>query len=320
MKQKRLIDTMGRLRFLSLVTLLLVLSRVDGLFFSPTHCNLNCKRGTCHRVAGDADTLSYAVQSGKLIQECVCEPGYGGLGCDIAVPECSSSDRGCNSRTLHCSTADSISRFASQMCRKTYTEYCTERYDPNAPLPFCTNGGKCKSGLIGAKIAPRNTTVNHDYENLGCACPPEFYGPHCEFLRHASADTYDESINPTEEQKGFRKPTLKELMIGLSVLVTFVFLAMCLHCRRRRKRNATLAPTENDLAQSLTGETATSNETPFKAQRVGVYDDSSTLTGLFRDENTSDEINDQLLLREVSIPRIDMSSNGRDSPTRFFLD
>jgi hypothetical protein len=82
------------------------------------------------------------------------------------------------------------------MCRRPYTEYCAkdlynakqEKQQP--PTTFCTNGGKCRGSILAAQLAPRNTTVNELYQNLGCICPPEFYGPHCEILRYTRSSSF----------------------------------------------------------------------------------------------------------------------------------
>jgi hypothetical protein len=104
-----------------------------------------------------------------------------------------------------CSVAEEVSRFAGLMCRNPYTEFCADKYDPKESTSFCTNGGKCKSSFISAQVAPGNTTINNEYRHLGCVCPKEFYGPHCELLKYdreqapdTGADTEAESETETD--------------------------------------------------------------------------------------------------------------------------
>jgi hypothetical protein len=98
--------------------------------------------------------------------------------------------------SCNCAVAELVSRFAARQCRIPYTEYCSDHYSPDEPLAFCTNGGKCKAGIIAAKISPGNTTLNSMYQNAGCVCPPEYYGPHCEFLHQQRS--VEVTIEPSE--------------------------------------------------------------------------------------------------------------------------
>jgi hypothetical protein len=91
------------------------------------------------------------------------------------------------------------------MCRNPYTEYCSGEYDPEGILTFCTNGGKCKSDFIAAKVAPGNLSVNQDYQHLGCVCNKAFYGPHCEFLRYDEESLSDQDAEHTEVESGAEK-------------------------------------------------------------------------------------------------------------------
>jgi hypothetical protein len=148
-------------------------------------CTLNCENeGYCEFVPGDQNVLKILVQSGQMIQRCVCPEGYTGMGCE---QKCEQDEAG----VYHCdcSIADSLSPTAARMCRHTYTEYCGVEYNPKRPLSFCTNGGKCKAGLIAARVAPGNTTFNAKYENAGCICPLEYYGPHCELMHNILTKT-----------------------------------------------------------------------------------------------------------------------------------
>ena len=169
-------------------------------------CSLNCENGGyCEYVTGSDAELQVKLQSGVLIMQCICPETYTGLGCEQERPVCDMNTLKCpngmpcdpdpsNATRYHCdcSMADAISHRASQFCRRTYTEYCFSsssnnqwKRDAAMGLAFCTNGGKCKADIIAAREAPWNTTANALYEQAGCNCPAEYYGPHCEFLHHA---------------------------------------------------------------------------------------------------------------------------------------
>lgn len=90
-------------------------------------CNLECANGGyCTFVADDdAVTLQREVQSGQLVQRCVCRPGFSGLGCEIEIPQCSFPERKCHNGApcvesangdwrCDCSLADRTSAFAGQ--------------------------------------------------------------------------------------------------------------------------------------------------------------------------------------------------------------
>jgi hypothetical protein len=167
-------------------------------------CSLNCENdGHCEFVNENGEELQMLVQSGRMIMQCICPIQYTGMGCEQDRPVCDISTLACpngspcevnatDPKTFQCdcSVADTISHTASRFCRQTYTEYCLSANDlssilvgnGNLEIAFCTNGGKCKADLIAAQVAPGNTTVNSLYEQEGCICPAEFYGPHCEFM------------------------------------------------------------------------------------------------------------------------------------------
>lgn len=197
-----------RLQISSIFFLLHLIVSVAG----EERCGLNCEHGECTLVSDKQDERAAMVQSGKMIEQCTCEDGYGGVACDILIQPCQSDGKCRNGRACQrdresgelscdCSDADGVSRFAGLMCRNPYTEYCADKYDPNESTSFCTNGGKCKSSFIGAQVAPGNTTINNAYSHLGCVCPKEFYGPHCEFLKY-NRETSSETNEDTKGTSG----------------------------------------------------------------------------------------------------------------------
>ncbi len=140
-------------------------------------CDLQCTNGGyCALIEGTSEALAHEVQSGHLIQKCVCRPGFTGVACEMVVEECSLPERTCLSSGApctqndlgewgcDCSLADSLSLFAGYQCRKPITEYCSGKYDPDAVLSFCTNGGRCVGDFLAAQVAPGDTAFNRAYQ------------------------------------------------------------------------------------------------------------------------------------------------------------
>ena len=167
-------------------------------YIDLSSCSLSCENsGMCQFLDGTIQDLQNWMQSGRMIMKCQCAEGYTGTGCEQIKPICNLQTLKCpngipcdtypnsNPTQYHCdcSVADRISSTTAQLCRNTYTEYCSSSITNGATVSFCTNGGKCKADLISAEIAPFNTSVNANYEHAGCFCPSEYDGPHCEFMR-----------------------------------------------------------------------------------------------------------------------------------------
>mmetsp|Transcript_18999 Transcript_18999/g.30647 ORF Transcript_18999/g.30647 Transcript_18999/m.30647 type:complete len:347 (+) Transcript_18999:81-1121(+) len=238
-----------------------------GEFWNFPSCDLECANGGyCTLKRGSADSLAQEAQSGNLIEICVCRPGFTGVACENIVHDCELPERKCHNgapcRAIEdqddgtttwecdCSIADSMSEFAGKMCRDPITEYCTGTYDPHSALSFCTNGGRCRADFLGASADPGNTTVNQQFQNAGCICPNDFYGPHCEFLRLNALDDpekyteYDDYSNgngvdfSSFETKGAQEANNKysstEMAVLFSVLCLAVLgvLSLMIHVRR----------------------------------------------------------------------------------------
>lgn len=248
------------------LTSISLLLNIVAYVSAKERCQLGCEHGKCFFVSDEPAQLAILVQSGKMIEQCECEDGYGGVACDIEHHSCQSDGKCTNGVPCHyvqgtgeyscdCAEADRVSKFAGMMCRNPYTEYCADKYDPNEETSFCTNGGKCKSSFIGAQVAPGNTTVNNEYRHLGCVCPKEFYGSHCEFLKldpvalsdtNTSTSTLDESqeVNKEDNLSEIPDPTMTESeqtngrggipMIASLCSVAFFIALLGLFGRRRR--------------------------------------------------------------------------------------
>lgn len=202
----------------------------EGLFLVPEQlpkCTLNCTNGgSCSFVSNDWTVLEFEFQRGSLIQRCNCPQGYSGMACEISDRNNPAEIYGKSASeynifaepVIDCSVAWSVSRFAGEMCKSgPYTEYClpTLRTDDNiegkiastttakTSIQFCTNGGKCISNIIGAKVDPRNTSINSKYANAGCVCPIDYYGPHCEFLHYPTFESESHTIEENQEKALF---------------------------------------------------------------------------------------------------------------------
>ena len=177
-------------------------------------CEMNCEHGVCEMVQGGREKLQLLFQSGMPLQRCVCPYGWTGTGCELEVEQCDINTHTCpngfpcdtnqyGANNCDCSIADSLSKAAGRQCRRPYTDYCSSTYDPNKPLSFCTNGGVCRASVMAAKESPGNTTVNSRYEHEGCICPPEYYGPHCEFIHRtvpSSSVEQEQIVEPATEK------------------------------------------------------------------------------------------------------------------------
>ena len=262
----------------------------------PAACDLYCENGGfCEYVSDDNDELSALVQRGAMIQKCVCPTGFGGTGCEIVLQECGNDGKCHNGRpcsaetgTCECADAEHVSKFAGMMCHRPYTEYCADRYHPDddndEPLQFCTNGGKCKSSIIAAQVAPGNTTMNDHFSHMGCICPLDFYGPHCELLKYdragedsvvveqaADEDSGEEqeAEDPqttddetfmfddtfwSEPNKGAADKDDQGLPLSIVLAVTTsasaIVILACLYYRRIRRRRTKHSPEEYDHEQS----------------------------------------------------------------------
>mmetsp|Transcript_33612 Transcript_33612/g.39149 ORF Transcript_33612/g.39149 Transcript_33612/m.39149 type:complete len:230 (-) Transcript_33612:638-1327(-) len=173
------------------------------LVVAESKCHLECANGGhCifdpnHIVSHLHHNIHNDFATGILRELCLCPIGYTGIACltpTDSVEEChhlngthlchnggfcrqvlTSIDGGDDINVMEwkcdCLEADKVSSFAGAMCRNPHTDYCND--DGSA---FCTNGGSCRSSLVSFDI---------DTEYMGsegCLCPPEFSGPHCEFL------------------------------------------------------------------------------------------------------------------------------------------
>ena len=87
----------SRRRFLLFLLITLAGPSVHAAGFVRKTCDLECANGGyCSLRKGTAEELTKQAQQGKLIEECVCPPGFTGIACENTVSECSLPDRVCH--------------------------------------------------------------------------------------------------------------------------------------------------------------------------------------------------------------------------------
>lgn len=131
-------------------------------------CDLEChNNGVCRFVTKVPHELQTKMQSGHMIQQCLCPLGYRGMSCDVGVeddPEdCTGADAA--SPRCECAAADKVSMFAGEQCRKPYTEFCASLANSvGGHISYCTHGGKCRGDLIAAQKSPGDTANNYLFQ------------------------------------------------------------------------------------------------------------------------------------------------------------
>eukprot|EP00527_Entomoneis_sp_CCMP2396_P001959 CAMPEP_0198139342 /NCGR_PEP_ID=MMETSP1443-20131203/2671_1 /TAXON_ID=186043 /ORGANISM="Entomoneis sp., Strain CCMP2396" /LENGTH=368 /DNA_ID=CAMNT_0043801451 /DNA_START=176 /DNA_END=1282 /DNA_ORIENTATION=- len=239
-------------------------------------CLFQCENGgLCEFVSEDVQQLRHIAQAGGLIQRCRCPPGWGGVVCEIPIETCNLQTRMCdvsgrpcdkvgNQWSCHCNVADKkVGNFASTVCRRGYTEYCSDYYDPDGPLYFCTNGGKCNSDYLSARERPGDLTVRRKYMAAGCMCNENFHGERCEKLLFDFSDLtgnldpkmlsrYQGSVESIED--GGKKESTVTILAGVAGLILLsaaVFGTLFWLNRRRLKKRKEIF--ENAFGDDLQG-------------------------------------------------------------------
>jgi len=167
--------------------------RDDGNEFY--RCKLQCQNdGVCAKGAKDLAPFDDEVEGvahlnqtydEQYFEHCVCKEGWFGLECEHKAEICGADEHLClhgstcvknnQQHGCDCSQADetlganNTPLFAGESCQHPATDICTYGNNvPGRPLFFCTNQGRC------------NDYVSPSDPDPGCACPPEWTGPHCE--------------------------------------------------------------------------------------------------------------------------------------------
>mmetsp|Transcript_30251 Transcript_30251/g.63784 ORF Transcript_30251/g.63784 Transcript_30251/m.63784 type:complete len:341 (-) Transcript_30251:3416-4438(-) len=297
----------------------------------PVHeCQLTCQNGGyCTYISNKEATLVEIFASGGMIEKCVCPPGYTGIVCEIIAEECHNLK--CRNGTpcfmiegepfCDCSEADAVSKFAGHMCREPATSYCGQGGLKNRG--FCTNGGLCKSNLSVHSGLVENEFSTHS----GCHCPPEFEGPHCEYLAGTTpisseevhlkvahenptndgikveagiASVYkNESMNPQESGAGIFASVAILFGIALSIFGVAIM--------RRRKR---FLETHAQMANMLDRESH-HDETPIRVKIMGELETLDHCENGYYDEDDLHSIG-ECSLEEIELEDNEVASNYRE--------
>jgi len=199
-------------------------------------CSLNCANGGfCSLYPfGSSLTITATPVDGSLREVCICPLGFTGLTCSEPTDSLESCQQHEDSHVCrhgglcrevdvasdekewkcNCEIADGVNSFAGAMCRQPATEYCNFH-----GTSFCTNGGTCVNNLVQAQLESEGE----------CICPPEFTGPHCEFLKVLMDKQYiaedDQQWNQGIDMKGTdveNASSSAPLILGLVVVAAFI--------------------------------------------------------------------------------------------------
>jgi hypothetical protein len=126
-------------------------------------CDLECHNdGVCRFLTREREGLQQHMQSGEMVQQCICPLGYHGMACDMNVdehPQCTTTG------DCDCAGANKLSVFAGEQCRKPFTEYCASLENSvGRHISYCTHAGKCRGDLLATRIEPGNTSSNYVYQ------------------------------------------------------------------------------------------------------------------------------------------------------------
>jgi hypothetical protein len=189
-----------------------------------TTCELQCLNGgLCRWVTTDATEVQSKMMRGESVQECLCQPGYGGTGCEVHVGMCPVLH---NAVECACTLASQISLLASEKYCTTSTQgvaYCypsgdqaTQQQATNVSaslqvVAFCVNGGMCTSSVLGSTDPPSNV-FEHEVDD--CLCPVDFAGPHCEFLKKYGDLLNSSNTNEKSELASNGSTTIDDVLEG----------------------------------------------------------------------------------------------------------
>jgi hypothetical protein len=187
MRRRNKIDFTRTTSFARMVIelVMVVLIPINPVVSTSQPCgSLRCENGgKCMDLSvtatSSSSSLSDLQASGKLLLQCLCPPGYGGVTCSYyhgklcsekGDSTCSDGSSYCIPNSLNsnvtecpCDIAYSISPFAGQMCESPETEYCLPvwSHEPSRQF-FCTNGGRCFGGGGSS-----STTIQEESDTWG---------------------------------------------------------------------------------------------------------------------------------------------------------
>lgn len=172
-----------------------------------------------------------------------CNVGWDGPDCTIPYEKCvDDGERKCyngskcvrnnkkNPDTGHydfhcdCTAAQGVSVFAGRECEHASTIICEERIEHSAQkiTEFCTNQGKCIEFQMNGMA------------KVGCDCPEEFSGSHCQYLKGTEGDfpdnnplyVDDANVYGAEKREESGKTSAVTVAVVLGTLFVISFLGI----------------------------------------------------------------------------------------------
>lgn len=155
-----------------------------------------------------------------------CPEGWDGPDCSIPYETCADQKRKCYNGSVcvrnnmqdkvtgtygyHCDcTAISsvVSAYAGEECEHASTQICSFGFVGHS---FCTNGGKCLQFIA------------NDEKHVGCDCPEDFSGSHCQFVKGSKKTNGDVLINVKGEHNIYGDKRLNEKNSHVAIIATTV--------------------------------------------------------------------------------------------------
>lgn len=277
---------------------------------SIPECQLACQNdGYCTYISTDEGTLIEIFSSGGMIEHCVCPPGFSGLACENVAEQCNylkcQNGAPCTLKDgqyiCDCDAAEGVSRFAGSMCREPATSYCGAGVLQNRS--FCTNGGLC----LGNILHQSSKYSTHS----GCRCPPEFEGPHCEYLKGMSPDAAEEphltssyaAVPMAASIKSSGNGVFAYVGIFVAAAMSIFGLVVMAQYRKRSRRHRDIVDDHVD-------------QTPI---RVRIFSDDENLESMLEDGDRYVDKVDLYSIAECSLEEIELDDNSIASKYRDYL-
>mmetsp|Transcript_9023 Transcript_9023/g.26947 ORF Transcript_9023/g.26947 Transcript_9023/m.26947 type:complete len:1468 (-) Transcript_9023:215-4618(-) len=166
--------------------------------YAPVKCSLGCRNdGNCvfgvkdygdHVHNNEAKELPWLSKTHSNGMHCVCRKGYTGLLCQIPAEKCGEQlwcyngskckmtrlEDGSTKKYCDCGeAATKEASFAGIGCQHKSSVFCNPDEGMTEKMAYCVNGGSCFETGNG---------------HLGCDCPDDWKGIHCEFHKSEAAE------------------------------------------------------------------------------------------------------------------------------------
>ena len=155
-----------------------------------------------------------------------CPEGWDGPDCSIPYQTCADKKRKCYNGSecvrnnmkdkvtekygYHCdctAISSAVSAYAGEECEHASTQICSFGFVGQS---FCTNGGKCLQFIA------------KDEKHVGCDCPEDFSGSHCQFVKGSKKTNDDVLINVKGEHNIYGDKRLNEKDSHAAIIATTV--------------------------------------------------------------------------------------------------